>query len=172
MSSWVERPFSKEEVRNALNSMEEDKALSPNGFPSKFLSICWEVVGKKVMEVFNEFYSKDQWCRSLSATFISLIPKNKGAAELKDFRPISLVGCLYKLLAKTLALRFRSILGGVISESQHAFLANRQMSDCSLMANEYVDAMMKAGWSGVVCKVDIEKAYDHVNWGYVDWVLN
>lgn len=40
------------------------------------------------------------------------------------------------------------------------------------MENEYVDAMLKAGWSGVVCKVDMKKAYDHVNWGYVDWVLN
>lgn len=107
----------------------------------------------------------------MSATFISLVPKKKGTAELKDFRPISLVGCLYKLLAKTLSLRFRSILG-VISDSQHAFLVDRQMSDCSLMANEYVDAMMKASWSRVVCKVDMEKAYDHVNWGYVDWVLN
>lgn len=46
------------------------------------------------------------------------------------------------------------------------------MTDCSLMANEYVDVMAKVGWPGVVCKVDMEKAYDHVNWGYVNWVLD
>lgn len=44
------------------------------------------------------------------------------------------------------------------------------MTDCSLMKNEYINAMTKARWLGIVCKVDMEKAYDHANWGYVDWV--
>lgn len=50
-------------------------------------------------------------------TFITLIPKKKGASELKDYRLINLVGCMYKLLAKTLAIRFKASLIGVISES-------------------------------------------------------
>lgn len=42
------------------------------------------------------------------------------------------------------------------------------MIDCSLLENEYIDAMVKAKWPSVVYKVDMEKAYDHVNWGYVN----
>lgn len=45
------------------------------------------------------------------------------------------------------------------------------MIDCSLLVNEYIDAMTREGWPGVVWKVDMEKAYDHINWGYVDWTL-
>lgn len=69
------------------------------------------------MAAFAEFHLANRWCRSLSATFFTLIPKKKRATELKDFRPISLVGCIYKLLAKTLVTRFKISLGGNICES-------------------------------------------------------
>lgn len=142
---WLERPFFVEEVKMALNSMEEDKAPGPNGCPTKFLLACWDMVGTDVMAIFSDFHSKDQWCKCLRVTFIIFIPKKKGTVELKDFRPISLVGCIYKLLAKTLAICLKSILGDVIFESQHAFLPERQMTDCSLLANEITDAMVREG---------------------------
>ena len=41
--------------------------------------------------------------KSLNATFMDLISKKVGALEVKDFRPISLVSCIYKILVKVLA---------------------------------------------------------------------
>lgn len=114
----LERPFTEKEVLAALKSMEEDKAFGPDGFPTKFLKTCWDFVEKEVMEVFEAFYSKNQWSKSLSTTFITLIPKKKDASEVKDFRPISLVGCLYKVLAKTLAIRLKGVMSNVILETQ------------------------------------------------------
>lgn len=135
-SRGLERPFSKEEILEAIHGMVEDKAPSPDGFPIKFLIACWRVVKKDILKVFLEFYSKDKWCKSLNATFISLILKKKGVAELKDYRPINLMGCIYKILAKTLANRLKTVLPDIILESQHAFIPSRQMTDCSLLANE------------------------------------
>lgn len=114
---WLERPFSKEEVKLALNSMKDDKAPGPNGFLIKFLKVCWDVVDNEAMATLEAFHTKDQWCKSLSATFITLIPKKEGAAEIKYFRPISLVGCLNKLLSKTLAIRLKIVMHRVISRS-------------------------------------------------------
>lgn len=85
---WRERPFTREEVLMALKDMEEDKALGPDGFLTKFLTVCWEVVENDVLDVFLEFHSKDHWCKSLSATFISLIPKKKGRRNLKTLGPL------------------------------------------------------------------------------------
>lgn len=102
---WLERPFSEEEIKGTLNSVEDEKAPGPDRFPTLLFKWCWDVMGKDMLVVFQAFHAHDQWCRSLSATFITLIPKKKGAENMKDFRPISLVGCLYKLLAKTLAIR-------------------------------------------------------------------
>lgn len=89
-------------LRHAVNSMEDNKALGPDGFPSLFLKVCWDVVEQEVMSVLKEFHNKDQWSRSLSATFITFNPKKKGAIQIKDYQPISLVGCMYKLLARLL----------------------------------------------------------------------
>lgn len=43
--------------------------------------------------------------------------------------------------------------------------------NCSLLANECIDAVMNAGRVGIICKIDMEKAYDHINRAYMDWVL-
>lgn len=68
------------------------------------------MVGKDALAALIALQEKDQWCRSLSAIFIYLILKKAGASKIKDFRPISLVGCLYKLLSKVLVLRLKVLL--------------------------------------------------------------
>ncbi|RVW83364.1 LINE-1 reverse transcriptase-like [Vitis vinifera] len=99
------------------------------------------------------------------------VPKRGGAEDLKDFRPISLVGSLYKLLAKVLANRIKKVMGKVISESQNAFVEGRQILDAVLIANEAVDSRLKDNVGGVLCKLDIEKAYDRVSWSFLLAVL-
>ena len=64
------------------------------------------------MSLFEDFFHFDTFQRSLHSTFLVLIPKKGGAEELKDFRPISLIGGLYKLLVKGLENRLKSVVGG------------------------------------------------------------
>ncbi|RVW82388.1 40S ribosomal protein S9-2 [Vitis vinifera] len=73
---------------------------------------------------------------SLNSTFLVLIPKKGGAEDLGDFRPISLLGSLYKLVAKVLANRLKKVLDKVVSGDQNAFVRGKQILDASLVANE------------------------------------
>ena len=73
------------------------------------------------MNVFHNFHTHAVFEKSLNATFLALIPKKNDAVDVKDFRPISLVGGLYKIIAKVLANRMRKVVHGLISESQNAF---------------------------------------------------
>ena len=83
------------------------------------------------MRMFAEFFSSGRFVASLNATFIGLIPKKANAENIRDFRPISLVGCIYKLLSKVLARRLRSIIANLISENQNALLeAVRSLMRC------------------------------------------
>lgn len=67
-----------------------------------------------------------------------MIPKVEGAAELKDFRPISMVGCIYKIIAKIMAIRLKKVMPSSIGETQSAFIMERQILDGALVANEVV----------------------------------
>ena len=92
-----------------------------------------------------------------------MIPKKNDTSNICDFRPINLVGSLYKILPKVLANRLKGVLDKLISESQNSFVGGRQILDLVLIANECVDSRMKSKIPGVICKLDIEKAYDNVN---------
>ena len=122
--------------------------------------------------MFKEFHEHSSFLKSLNNTFLVLIPKKSGAEDLGDFRSISLLGGLYKLLAKVLAIRLKKVVGKVVSTSQNAFVMGRQILDASLIANEdRLVAETKRKEKGLICKLDIEKAYDSINWKFLLKVL-
>ena len=159
----LEFPFSEAEIYAALMGMNGDKAPGPDGFTVAFWQNCWEIVKEDVLDMFKEFHEQNSFIRSLNHTFLVLIPKKGGAEDLGDYRPISLLGGLYKLLAKVLANRLKKIIGKAISPDQNAFIKGRQILDGSLIANEVIDSWQKRGEKGLICKLDIEKAYDSIN---------
>ena len=123
------------------------------------------------MGFLKEFHEHGRFFRSLNSTFLVLILKKAGVEDLRDFRPISLVGGLYKLLAKVLANRLKKVVGKVVSSAQKAFVEGRQILDAALIANEAIDSLLKRNESGVLCKLDLEKAYDHLNWNFLLFVM-
>ena len=83
--------------------------------------------------------------------------------DFKDLRPISLMGGLYKILTKVLANRIKRVMDKVISKSKNAFVEGRQILDAVLITNEIVDSTLRRKKCGLVCKLDIEKAYDNIS---------
>ncbi|GKV48490.1 hypothetical protein SLEP1_g55300 [Rubroshorea leprosula] len=144
-TEWLERPFTVEEIEEGLKSCDGSKAPGPDG-------------AKLV--------------KGLNSSFLTLVPKKQNPRDLKDFRPISLVGCVYKLLSKVLANRLKNVISEIISETQSAFVGGRQLVDSVLVLNEVVDEVRNRKTSAFVFKADFQKAYDCVNWSYLDWMMD
>lgn len=81
------------------------------------------------------------------------------------------MGSTYKIISKCLSLRLKEVMPEIMSREQGAFLQGRTMIDGVLCVNECIDAHIREGKPGVLCKLDLEKAYDHVNWEFLMYVM-
>ena len=119
------------------------------------------------MKVFKDLFETGNFVRSLNTTFLGMVPKKERLEEFKDYRPISSVVNLYKLIAKVLAKRLKNVVSKLVNKAQHAFVEGRQIIDAPLIANEVVDSLLGRKEKWVLCKLDIEKAYDQINWKFL-----
>ncbi|GKV38927.1 hypothetical protein SLEP1_g46780 [Rubroshorea leprosula] len=170
-NNWLERPFSVEEIEEGLRSYDGSKAPGPDGYNFNFLKFAWHCIKEDFINFFSEFHRNGKLVRGLNSSFIALIPKKLNAGGLKDYRPISLIGCVYKLLAKVLANRLKSVVAEIVSETQSAFVGGRQLVDSVLVLNEVVDEIKTKKQPAFVFKADFEKAYDCVDWSFLDWMM-
>lgn len=102
---------------------------------------------------------------------MALTPKVTDPIGLGDYRPISLIGCYYKIIAKLLAERIKKVVGKLVGDAQNAFIGGRFILDGILIANETVEFLKRKKTSGLIFKVDFEKAYDSINWKYLCDIL-
>jgi hypothetical protein len=114
----LKRDFEEGEVLEVVKVMNGEKVLGLDGFSMAFFQAYWVVLKENIiMKVVCDFHDSGKFERSLNATFFALIPKIPGAINSKDFRAISLVGGIYKIIAKILANRLKIVLEKIIYKS-------------------------------------------------------
>lgn len=124
-----------------------------------------------MIRVFEEFHANGRLARGCNPSFIALTPKKEGAVTLDEFRPISMIGSLYKIIAKLLAGRLRKVMDEIISENQSAFVQGRFILDSAVILNVIIEDARKNRKSSLSFKVDFAKAYDSMDWDFLDDML-
>ncbi|XP_057453105.1 uncharacterized protein LOC130744965 [Lotus japonicus] len=137
----------------------------------RFIKAFWDILKEDFKKTADEFFANGSWPKGLNASFITLIPKSESPQGLKDFRPISLVNCVYKVMAKVLAIRMKEVMSYVIDDCQFAFVGNKNMLDSVPIANEVIHEAKRRKQATFVLKVDFEKAYDTISWQFLTYML-
>ncbi|KAM6544160.1 hypothetical protein CsatB_008607 [Cannabis sativa] len=167
-------PISEDEVRSALFQMHPDKSPGPDGMTPAFYQKHWSIVGPDVVQFVREFFDSGKFPNLINDTHIVLIPKKKNPTQMGDMRPISLCNVLYKIASKVIANRMKSVLDYAISETQSAFVSGRLISDNVMVAFEvmhYLKRKTKGRKGYMALKLDMSKAYDRVEWSFLEAVL-
>ncbi|GJX38590.1 RNA-directed DNA polymerase, eukaryota [Tanacetum coccineum] len=137
-----------------------------------FMQKYWSLVGADFCDAVDYFFKSGTFPRGCNSSFIALIPKVNDAKFVNDFRPISLIGCVYKVITKVLANRLATVISDLVSETQSAFVANRQILDGPFILNEVLNWCKRKRKQAMFFKVDFAKAYDSVRWDYLLDILH
>jgi hypothetical protein len=142
-----------------------------DGLSVSFYEESWAEIRDTMLEMFNHFHDGNLNLSRLNYDLISLIPKMKEANNIKQYRPICLLNVDYNLLTKVLTMRLNPLAEKIVSATQTDFIPWRYILDGVVILREVLHELRVRKQSGVILKLDFEKAYDKVNWNFMIEVL-
>jgi hypothetical protein len=151
--------------------MKPNKAPGPDGFPAEFYQRFWEVIKYDLMALFKEFYECTLPIFHLNYGVIMFLPKQKESTNIKQFRSICLLNVSFKIFTKVVVRRLAKVVEKIVSISQTAFMSERNIMEGTIILHETLHELHRKKLSGVILKLDFEKAYDKVNWGFLQQTL-
>ncbi|GKD23129.1 RNA-directed DNA polymerase, eukaryota [Tanacetum coccineum] len=135
---FLDCSFTTLEIKEAVWDCGSAKSSGPDGFTFKFFKKHWDIVEHDVVSYVKDFEVSAHTPKGCNSSFITLVPKVEDPLTIGDFRPISLIGCQYKIIAKILARRLSRVVSSVIRDVQMAFIKGRQIIDGPLIVDEII----------------------------------
>ena len=160
-------PFSEAKVWAAIKGMNPSSAPGPDGLLVKFFQTFWEVIKPEVVALFDEFFVGSIDLTRLNFGIITLIPKVSGASEIRQFRQITMINVIFRILAKGYTIRVAPIADRITHPDQSAFIQGRYILDGVLVFHEALHEVHSKHLKAVFFKLDFHKAYDTVSWPFL-----
>lgn len=161
------------EIYNAMFQLGAQKAPGIDGFSPVFFQYNWDVVGKAVLSFVTDTFRSKKFPADMNRTIITRIPKVDSPKYISQYRPITLMNVLIKVITKVVANRIKMFVAKLVSEVQCSFIPGRQTSDNIIIVQELLHSMRRMkGRTGIMAiKIDLEKAYDRISWPFLTKVL-
>ncbi|XP_071727348.1 uncharacterized protein [Rutidosis leptorrhynchoides] len=163
----LEDAFSEAEIWEAISECGSSKAPGPDDFNIGFYKKFWSTIKEDLISAIHDFWEKGEISRGCNASFITVVPKKVDPISLNEYRPISLIGSFYKVVAKILSNRLRKVIPNLVGFEQSAFIKGRNIMDGALIANETLEYLKNHKLKSLIFKVDFEKAFDSLSWEFL-----
>ncbi len=155
------------EVQDAISAMPKGKAPGCDGISTEIFQEFINKISPTLLQAFSAMLRNGETSELINEGLITLIPKSGDHAKLGNWRPITLLGSLYKILAKTLAKRLQVFLPSVIRLGQIGFVEGRNILDNTFLAQEAQDWAEESNQDLVLLLLDFEKAFDRIEWSFL-----
>ena len=156
-----------EELENSVKQLAKNKRSGPDGLPNEFLQVYWPVLRFEIMQILQGFYDGVIDLSHVNKANVVMIPKKEVPLSVNDFRPISVINVIPKLISKILSNRLRQKMPELISARQTAFISGRQISENFIATREVLQHIKKSGRPGIFLKLDFAKAFDSIEWDFL-----
>ena len=156
------------EVYAALRSSNNKSAPGSTGFSYLFFKVFWTDLSFIILNCYRYSLQTRKLPVSLSRGIISLIPKgNKPKDRLDNWRPITLLDVLYKVLSKTIANRINRVLPSIIHPDQCGFVKGRYIGECVRTTMDVLDHAKQKQKTGLLLLIDFKKAFDSISFSFI-----
>jgi len=159
--------LSVEEVAKAIRALPKGKAPGHDGIPMEFFHECENEIAPDLHQAFSALLKEGETSEFINKGIITLIPKSGDHARLNNWRLITLLGSIYKILAKLLAGRLQAVLPNIIRQNQTGFVEGRSISDNVFIAQESLGWAEESNQDLVLLLLDFEKTFDRIEWGFL-----
>jgi hypothetical protein len=130
--------------------MEHNKAPGPDGFPTEFYQVFWEIIKNDLIALFQDFHKNFVSAYRLNFGVINLIPKKDNTIKIKDYRPICLLNISFKIITKVLTNRIGLVADRIVSPSQTAFMPGRNILEGVIILHESIQELQRKKLDGVI----------------------
>jgi len=161
-----------QEILAALKQTSNNKSPGIDGIPADFYKVFWNDIASYLVNAINKAFQKGEMSVNHRRGIISLIPKkNKDSMFIKNWRPITLLCADYKLLSKAIANRIKVHLVDLIHTDQSGFVKDRYIGQNIDLLCQIIEQAENNNKPGIILTADFEKAFDKLNWSYMEEVL-
>jgi hypothetical protein len=167
----LEADLSLEELDNAMHSAKLSSAGGMDGLNNRALRKFWKVIRQPLCNYAKKITVTGTLTDTFSTASIKLIPKKGNLSEIKNWRPISLLNCIYKIISCAVNNRLQKVSSIVLSRAQKGFIKNRYIQECLINTIEKISYCNTNELPALVVAIDQSRAFDTISHSYMKSVF-